>query len=204
MSATPVRGAVLVGGQSRRMGRAKSWIPFEGRSFAARVAGVLGDAAAEACFVGAGELPPDAPALTRLADAPGVAGPLGGILAALRHRPDSAWLVAACDLPLLTIAAARWLLGQRGNSRLAILPRLAPDRIEPLLAVYEPAALELLEKLAQGRERSLQSLALATGVVTPTPPPELATAWRNVNTEEDLRALLPSPSAQPSARRSSS
>ena len=197
--APEVCGAILVGGASRRMGRPKAFVEYAGRSFAARVADALRAELPEVVAVGRGALPRDLGAIERLDDAAGIAGPLAGILALLRQRPRSAWLVAACDLPLLDPAAVRWLLGQRGTASLAILPRLEPSRVEPLLALYEPAASSLLEPLAARGERSLQGLALEPGVSIPTPPAALAAAWRNVNTEEELR-LLEAP-AQPTRRR---
>ena len=187
--APEIRGAILVGGESRRMGRPKALIEYAGRSFAARVADAVREATLERVTVGGGALPPDLEALPRLPDAAGLFGPLAGILAALRHRPHSAWLVAACDLPLLDTAAVRWLVAHRVPGALAILPRLAPTRVEPLLAVYEPAARDLLEAWAASGERSLQGLAREAGILTPEPPAAIARAWRNVNTEADLGAL---------------
>lgn len=189
MNQAALAGAILVGGQSRRMGRAKSGLRYRGRSFAATVAEAVREVVAEVVFVGAGALPDDVPALPRLADVDGLAGPLAGVLAALRHRPDRAWLVAACDLPLLDAEAVRWLAAQRAG-QVAILPRLgAAQRVEPLLAIYEPAARPLLEALAARGESSLQSLGGEAGVSTPEPPPGLADAWRNVNTPSDLDRL---------------
>ena len=188
MSRAALAGAILIGGESRRMGRPKSALDYRGKSFAARVAEALRAVAREAFFVGDGELPADVPPLPRLADVAGIAGPLGGVLAALRHRPESAWLIAACDLPLIDARATRWLAAQRAG-QVAILPRLAPDRVEPLFALYEPASRILLEALAARGERSLQSLGGEVDVSTPEPPPELAPAWRNVNTPADLDRL---------------
>jgi molybdopterin-guanine dinucleotide biosynthesis protein A len=189
--AAEVWGAILVGGESRRMGRPKAHLEYGGRSFAARAAAALAGSVTGIVAVGGGELPREVLGLERLVDVPGVRGPLGGILAALRHRRGAAWLIVACDLPLATPAAANWILAQRAADRLAILPRLGATRVEPLFALYEPAAAALLEALAAGGERSLQGLAQEPGVATPTPPLELATAWRNVNSEEDLLALPP-------------
>jgi molybdopterin-guanine dinucleotide biosynthesis protein A len=51
-------------------------------------------------------------------------GPKGGILSALRHQPDAAWLVVACDLPLLDDETLRFLVTHRDPSRVATgLPR---------------------------------------------------------------------------------
>ncbi len=189
MSSGRLCGAVLIGGRSRRMGRPKSTLILDGRSFAARIAEALSSVVDDCFFVGQGELANDVPSLPRLADVPGVEGPLGGLLGARRHRPDSGWLIAACDLPLLSAAAARWLASLRAPDRIALLPRLGPDRVEPLFALYEERAGTILEELAASGVRSLQGLAQAAGVFTPTPPPELQAAWRNINTEDELRGL---------------
>jgi len=171
------------------MGRPKALLEYAGRSFAARVADALRAELAEIHVIGDGPLAADLGEVTRLADAAGLQGPLAGIVAALRHRPECAWLIAACDLPLADPGAVRWLLAQRAPGRLAVLPRLGVARVEPLLALYEPAARAVLEALVERGERSLQSLAREPGVATPEPPAAIAAAWRNVNDEEDLRGL---------------
>jgi molybdopterin-guanine dinucleotide biosynthesis protein A len=171
------------------MGRPKALLEYAGRSFAARVADALRAELAEIHVLGDGPLPADLGEIARLADPPGLEGPLAGIVAALRHRPGSAWLIAACDLPLADPAAVRWLLAERAPDRIAILPRLGESRIEPLLAVYEPGALRILEALAERGERSLQGLAREAGVATPQPPAAIARAWKNVNDPDDLRGL---------------
>jgi molybdopterin-guanine dinucleotide biosynthesis protein A len=171
------------------MGRPKALLEYAGRSFAARVADALRGQVAEIRLIGDGPLPADLGEIARLADAPGLEGPLAGIIAALHHRPESAWLIAACDLPLADPSAVRWLLAERRPERVAVLPRLGESRVEPLLAVYEPGALPLLEALAQSGGRSLQGLAHALGVATPEPPAAIADAWSNVNDEDDLRSL---------------
>ncbi|WP_215255455.1 NTP transferase domain-containing protein, partial [Escherichia coli] len=59
--------------------------------------------------------------VTRLQDVSGVHGPLAGILAALRFRPDALWLIAACDLPALHADAIAWLIAESRQGGLAIL-----------------------------------------------------------------------------------
>ena len=171
------------------MGRAKQLLVLEGRSFLARVAAALGPEVDQVVLLGAGELPPDAPPLERLADLPGLSGPLAGMLAAFAWRPEAAWIFAACDLPLLTPAAVAWLRGRRRAGTVAVLPRCGGRGVEPLFALYEPAARPRLVALAGDSDASLQRLAAEPGVATPTPPGGLRAAWRNVNTPEDLAAL---------------
>jgi len=115
-------------------------------------------------------------------------GPAAGLVAALRWRPGSAWVFAPCDLPGIDEGAVAWLLAQRRPATLAVLPRADGIRVEPLLALYEPAGLELLAGLAAAGKPP-RELAHHPRVACPVVPPELRASWTNVNTPEDAAAL---------------
>jgi molybdopterin-guanine dinucleotide biosynthesis protein A len=75
---------------------------------------------------------------------------LAGVVAALRHAGDRPVLVLACDLPFLVPKLLRLLLDGAGAAPVR-LP-VVSDRLEPLVAVYRPAAFEpLAAALAEGR-----------------------------------------------------
>ena len=207
----PRRAGVLVGGASRRMGTPKQWLRIGGETLLARVAGAVaaagplallggdamrglegeGVAAPRGSTTTASVDPGPAATAVRLADAPGVSGPLAGILAALRWDPVS-WLVASCDLPRLRAAAVDWLLAERRPGRWAVLPRVG-GVVQPLLAVYEAQALPLLEAIAADGASGPSRLEGHPHVATPEPPPELADCWRGVNTPQELAALVSRP-----------
>jgi molybdenum cofactor guanylyltransferase len=66
-------------------------------------------------------------------------GPMSGILSALRSDPKSAWLVVACDLPLLDATVLEELILHRDANALAtafISPR--DNWPEPLISIWEP------------------------------------------------------------------
>ena len=89
-------------------------------------------------------------------------GPMSGILAALHAHPDNAWLVLACDLPLLTEDTLRHLIAHRDPARLATAYRSSYDRKpEPLCAIYEPAIAEAQCRLVASGEHCPRK-ALAT------------------------------------------
>ncbi|MFH1177563.1 MAG: NTP transferase domain-containing protein, partial [Acidobacteriota bacterium] len=123
------------------------------------------------------------------ADPPGVAGPLAGILAARRWAPGHAWVLLACDLPLAGEEAVRWLLSQRAPGRWAVMPTVTGGLPEPLLALYEPPAASLLERLAASPTPAPCALAGHPRVALVSPPEALRPCFRNVNTAADLVAL---------------
>jgi molybdopterin-guanine dinucleotide biosynthesis protein A len=178
-----------VGGASTRMGRSKTLLRLDGVTFVERIVATLRARVTRVVLLGDGPIAPALAQVTRVPDVPGLAGPLAGMLAAMRWERRACWIFVACDLPMLTADALDWLLTRRGPGRWVVMPKVAPDRVEPLLAVYEPEALELLERLAQAGSRSPRSLADEPAVYTPAPPAPLRACWTNVNTPKELRRL---------------
>ncbi len=185
--AAPLYGLVLIGGKSRRMGTPKHLLTTGGRTWLARTAELLAPLCERVMVAGVGRMPDDADGLVRLADVPDAAGPMAGLLAAMRWGPRACWLVAACDLPALSAGALDWLTATRAVGVWATLPRLAgSDHVEPLLALYDFRARRPLEEMARAGDFRLNDLVRCGRVISPTPPEELARAWRNVNMPEEL------------------
>ena len=183
---TPVLGCVLIGGRSTRMGQPKHLIEENGKTWLQRTLELLQQVSTDVVIVGRGTVPKALEGFIRLPDVPDSEGPLAGILAAMRWAPFTSWLVTACDLADLSLAALRWLLSTRRPGVWAALPRLQGNvHVEPLLAHYDFRARSLLENLATRERHSLVDLASSSKVITPSPPSSLATAWRNVNTPID-------------------
>jgi len=197
VSSERVLGGVLVGGASRRMGAPKAALSWRGRTLLEVAVAALEPSVDEVVLLG--ELPeelnglPVVAGLRRVADAVGVGGPLAGILAALRAEPRAAWIIAACDQPRAEPVAARWLLSQREDDTLVVLPRSADGRVEPMPALFDPRARALLEAMAERGERAPRMLAGRPGVVTPEIPRAIRRAWLSVNTPEDYERLCAEP-----------
>lgn len=169
------------------MGRAKALLPGPGDvALASLAATALSSSVDDLWLLGAGPVPPDLAALPRLDDAADAAGPLAALLAALRHRRSATWVTCPCDLPHVRADAVRWLLAQRRPGRAAVLPRVSGGPPEPLLAVYEPAALPLLEELAARGAAGPHRLAGLAGVAVVPVPASLAPCWRDADTPRQL------------------
>jgi molybdopterin-guanine dinucleotide biosynthesis protein MobB len=185
----PVWAGILIGGGSTRMGRPKHLLRRDGRTYLERLLAALVGRVAGLALVGSGEVPAAHAALPCLPDAPGVSGPLAGMLAAMRWQPDAAWLLAACDLPFADDDAVRWLLSERAPGRWAVVPSLRDGMLEPLFALYEPQALPLLDEVARGANPAPRLIARHDKVATPAPPDVFRRAFYNVNVPADLDRL---------------
>lgn len=142
-----VYGLVLAGGKSQRMGYDKGLIQWHGREQRYHMADVLSTLCSEvyiSCRADQqGEI---AEGYKALRDSVSARGPLAGIISAFKARPGIAWLVIACDLPLLDRDTLQFLLAHRDASKLATTFKSPFDGLpEPLITIWEPQSLQVLE-----------------------------------------------------------
>jgi molybdopterin-guanine dinucleotide biosynthesis protein A len=135
----------------------------------------------------------------QVVDAGDIQGPIAGIRAAQALDPDAAWLVVACDLPLLDEATLGTLLASRDSTRVATAFRSSHDGLpEPLCAIWEPASRAALEEfLATGRNCPRKFLINSDTLLLDQPNPR---ALDNVNTPSEFQATS-AQLAQPAAVR---
>ncbi|MEY4378079.1 MAG: hypothetical protein RJB26_2629 [Pseudomonadota bacterium] len=191
---TEVAGLVLAGGESRRMGRDKAALELGGTNQLARTVALL-QRHLPAVFVSVRESQQQDPLRARFAqivDAPAfspqeLSGPIAGILGAFAAKPDHAWLVVACDLPLLDDDAIAGLLAGRAADRIATAYTSAFDQLpEPLCAIWEPPAAEALRAHVAGGNLCPRKFLLRNGAHFL---PERASVSTNINTPAELAAL---------------
>jgi molybdenum cofactor guanylyltransferase len=81
-------------------------------------------------------------------------GPLNGMLSAHHSFPQKAWIVIAVDLPHISDTTIEQLLNQRDPLKMATAYATRASEIpEPLIAIWEPAALSAAEKYIQEGNR---------------------------------------------------
>ena len=194
MKQPPLRGLVLAGGQSVRMGADKAALLVDGRTLLARSVGLLTPLTIAVHVAIRPEQASDE--LRRrfsvLLDSASVPGPAGGLIAAWKHDPVAAWLVLACDMPALEHAALGALVASRDPDRGATAWRSPDDGLpEPLCAIWEPATLARLAAVA--REAGNGPIS-PRAVLAAADPLLLNPAWplglRSVNTPTDLHRYL--------------
>ncbi|NDD30844.1 MAG: molybdenum cofactor guanylyltransferase [Proteobacteria bacterium] len=146
---------VLAGGQSRRLGRDKALLDIDGVACARRVLEAVRPLVGEICVVGGSNRFADW-GVAWLPDAVTDAGPLGGLITGLRALDADASFALACDLPLLStpVLARLQQAFEAAPEAPAVVVRHA-GRLEPLVAIYNRAALPALEAALSRGERAL-------------------------------------------------
>lgn len=184
----PLWACILIGGKSSRMGSPKHLLRGpDGKSWLERTVETLRPFVSDIIISGAGEVPRSLSTLRRLPDAPGMAGPLAGILSVIRWQPMVSWILVACDMPDIQGRALEWLAGQRGAGRWGIVPRLSEDGfLEPLLACYDMRAATIFEELRARNIMKISRVGVHPKIYNPVIPGELGGSWQNINTPDQL------------------
>lgn len=189
--AAQVLGLVLAGGRSERFGRDKAALALDGETLLRRAVRVLRQVVPDTYVaVRPDQLDDDTRReFTLIADEKGNIGPAAGLLAAHRAVPGGAWLVLACDMPLVHQGLLQFLLARRDPARGATAFRCAADsRPEPLCAIYEPATLARFRvQVEAGGDSSLRRwLADAGSLLLDLPE---SGVLESVNTPQDLERM---------------
>lgn len=146
----PMKGLILTGGKSSRMGSDKSLLNYHGETQVQHVTKQL-SVVCDKVFVSVREKKTEL-YFPQVEDKFLDIGPMGGILSAMREDPEATWLVMACDLPFVTDETLKYLIDHRNPFRNATAFQSNEDEFpEPLCAIYEPkAVLSLLFFLGLG------------------------------------------------------
>nr|WP_289847654.1 molybdenum cofactor guanylyltransferase [Cellulophaga baltica] len=139
-----IYGLVLSGGKSTRMGKDKSVIEYHGIPQRDYIYNLL-DEVCDETFISIRkdqetEIPKD---FQVIIDEDKFRGPYNGILSAHAQHSNVAWLVLACDLPLINLKALKELIKARDTSKLATSFALRENPLpEPLCAIWEADSLK--------------------------------------------------------------
>ncbi|MFW6124930.1 MAG: molybdenum cofactor guanylyltransferase [Pirellulales bacterium] len=190
-------GIVLCGGESRRMGRPKAWLPVGPEAMLQRVVRIVGEVVAPVVVVGAPqqELPELPPEVRLVRDARRGRGPLQGLAAGLGalEPPVEAAYVSGCDVPLLRPAFVRHVVESLGDADVGV--PYTDGHYHPLAAVYRTRILAEVERLLAA-DRLRPFFLFEAAQVRTLGAEELCRvdpgldSLRNVNTREDYLAAL--------------
>jgi molybdopterin-guanine dinucleotide biosynthesis protein A len=192
-----VGGIILCGGQSKRMGRPKAWLPFGDELMLPRVVRLLSEVVHPIVVVAAPdqEVPPIPAGVRVVRDEEKGRGPLQGLLAgltAIANEADAGYL-SSCDVPFLQSAFVRRLIDLLADNQICV-PHVG-DYHHPLAAVYRVPVADVVRRLLA--ENRLRPFFLFQEVNTRVVEAEELVnvdptfqTLRNLNTPEDYEAAL--------------
>lgn len=179
---------ILSGGKSIRMGEDKSKIHYHGMAQQDYLIGLCSQLGIKA-YVSCREEQTEQNGHPTILDKFIGLGPYGGILSAFQEDPDAAWMVIACDLPLIGKPEIEDLISKRNPTKFATAYfNPETDLPDPLFTIWEPKAyLSLLSYLSLGYSCPRKVLINSNIELVQLPKPEVL---KNVNTPEDRFEIM--------------
>ncbi|MCP3932106.1 MAG: NTP transferase domain-containing protein [Bacteroidetes bacterium] len=185
----PLFGLVLAGGKSQRMGQDKGLVDYHGKPQRDYLTDLLSEVCLGTCLSCREDQVKDLHLKSlALPDTFTGLGPYGAILSAFREFPNNAWLVVACDLPLIDKTTLQFLIKHRNPAKIATtFHNPATGFPEPLITIWEPKSYSvLLQYLAQGYSCPRKALINSDVQLLNAPNPEVL---KNVNYPEELKEI---------------
>ena len=184
-----VTGAILIGGKSRRLGRDKILLPYEGKPLVLHMYELLNGLFPRTLLIGHPRPEFESHGLTSIPDLVPDKGVLGGIFTALTNGAAPFVFIVGVDMPFLKPSLITRILSHRHKVD-AVIPR-GPRGLEPLCALYSSSSLPTIE---QSLERGILKIMAALDglqVVSPEVTPESGEPdpFININFPEDLEIL---------------
>ncbi len=178
----PVKGLVLVGGKSTRMGQDKSELDYFGKPQKEVAKELLEINNLETFY----SVQNSSEKEDEISDKFLNLGPFGGICSAFQKDPNAAWFVLATDVPFVTEDIIKLVLKHRNPTKSATaIKGKNKDFLEPLITIYEPKAYPiLLQYLAQGYSCPRKMLINSDVEIVEVDDDFI----RNINTPEEFRA----------------
>ena len=186
--------AVLIaGGKSTRMGRDKAQMLVNGEPLWQRQLSVLRETVPVQLLIsGPTDGPYSGAGVVVVPDREPGCGPLGGLAAALEVCASDWLLVLAVDMPFMTPAYLRTMVGECMEQGQGLIPENSTGHLDPLAAVYPRAAYSVTVELLRGGERRLSALVEALEQARMVRRRKIAAAdehlFANWNSPEDLRS----------------
>lgn len=186
-----IYGLVLAGGKSTRMGKDKGMISYHGMPQREHLYYLLSRVCDETYV----SIRPDQKGdfsveMQTIVDDDAYKGPYNGLLSAHNRFPEVAWLVLACDLPLIDLASLQELIAGRDPNLLATAFADTEDPMpEPLCAIWEPLGLESSKSYLESGNGTCPRKFLInneTKLVFPSNPNVLL----NANSEEEYKEAV--------------
>jgi molybdopterin-guanine dinucleotide biosynthesis protein A len=176
-----IKGLVLVGGKSTRMGKNKAELDYFGKPQKEVLKEVLEDNGLETFY---SVQKSEYGTKNEISDTFLNLGPFGGIVSAFQNKPDSAWLVLATDVPFVNNELIKLLIQKRNPNKVATaIKGKNKPYVEPLIAIYEPKVFPILLKYLEEGVHSPRKILMNADIEIIEADDNLI---KNVNTPEEF------------------
>ncbi len=184
-----VTGEILIGGQSRRLGRDKILLPYDGKPLVVHLHGLLESLFPKILLIGHPRPELETLGLSCIPDLIPDKGALGGIYTALKTASTPYVFVAGADMPFLTTSLISDILGHRYEAD-AVIPR-GPRGLEPLCAAYSTSCADAIKRSLERDMLKIMGALDGLAVLSPeiTPGDDEPDPFLNINYPEDLGIL---------------
>ncbi len=189
-------GAIMTGGQSRRMGFNKAFIEIDkksGETILSRTVFIFKRLFDKTVIVAADDTTYKDAGVPVLTDIYPNRGSLGGIFTALKNFPDSEVFVVACDMPQLEPLAIQAVIEAASKEQTpfdAAIPYIN-SRFHPLHALYRQSSTDKIERMILTRKLRIQNFIKDSKVLKLIEADfggvEIARSVTNINRPEELK-----------------
>ena len=184
-----IKGLILTGGLSSRMGYDKYNIAYHGMPQYQHLQRLFNEVGLETWLSISHDQKSNFPGEKRLViDEYEARGPIGGILSAMHQFPGSPWLVVACDLPLINESHFQQLLNNRLPDHQVVTYQVHPKFYETTCTLYEAEAEPMLLDSFKNGKGSLQQALRQLNVKTLKPSD--VNDLTNVNSPEEYQQYV--------------
>ena len=190
MTRNRLTGIILSGGKSSRMGLEKGLVDFRGKPLISYAIEAL-KPVTDALLVSANNRLDDYRnfGYEIVRDKVREIGPMGGLLAALKHSKTEYNLVLSCDMPFVSTELLEYLSGNMQNYDIVVAVH-DEDRQEPLCGCYSRSVISILEQQIAGGNYKLRDIfrqvRFKTVVIDASLPFYHDHLFFNINRPEDL------------------
>jgi len=190
MTRNRLTGIILSGGKSSRMGLEKGLVDFRGKPLISYAVEAL-TPVADTLLVSANNRLDDYRnfGYEIVRDEVREIGPMGGLLAALKHSKTEYNLVLSCDMPFVSTELLEYLSGNMQNYDIVVAVH-DEDRQEPLCGCYSRSVISILEQQIAGGNYKLRDVfrqvRFKTVVIDASLPFYHDHLFFNINRPEDL------------------
>lgn len=205
----PMTAIILCGGRSKRMGRPKAFLPYEGSTIISHIVKSLDGLFRQTLLVANEPEAFEDLGMDVVKDILPYRGPMGGVLSGLLVARYEHSFVIACDMPLVNENLILGLARKRKDGDVVVVSH--DKGIEPLLGVYSKACIKPLEESLFSGTLSIKDLlgdlsCSTIRVNSKNSDSGDLPSFFNVNTPKDYSRLITKSSASvsPIANRTSS